>query len=134
MKKRLRKKLHLGEFRQYGFRVRFQVGEAVDESRLDDFWDGFIQDALETNGLLGGGACGRVWDLIVYRPKDSATDVDRETIRTWLMNHGQVEAVEIGPLFDLWNNVSPAATARIGALDSFHAAPPHRKSSVCQGS
>ena len=36
MKKRHRKKRHLGEFQQLGFSIRFTVVEGTDE---DSFWD-----------------------------------------------------------------------------------------------
>ncbi|HEY2932919.1 MAG TPA: 50S ribosome-binding protein YggL [Acidobacteriota bacterium] len=68
MKKRLRKKLHRGEFCEFGFEVRFQLSEGLDDARLEQFWDIFIGEAIEARGLMCGGGCGRVWDVFVSRP------------------------------------------------------------------
>ena len=105
MKKRLRKKLHLGEFREFGFEVGFRLSEDLDESGLDRFWDSFIGEAIEAWGLMCGGACGRVWDVFVTRPgRRSATEQDQRDVAGWLEQRPDVSGVQIGPLIDAWHS------------------------------
>ena len=101
MRKRLRKKLRLGEFREYGLEVSFRLADNLPEAGLDRFWDSFIGDAIEARGLMCGGGCGRAWDVFVTRPgRCSATEDDRRDITAWLQRHSDVHDVRIGPLID----------------------------------
>ena len=103
MKKRLRKKQRVGEFRQMGFEVRFKVRDVVPDSRLDAFWDNFISEAVEANGLMCAGGCGREWDLFVTPAgRATATDTHRARVETWLRDRNDVEQIEIGDLQDAW--------------------------------
>lgn len=103
MKKRLRKKQRVGEFRQMGFEVRFKVRDVVPDSRLDAFWDTFIGEAVEASGLVCAGGCGREWDLFVTPAgRATATDRHRATVEAWLRDRNDVEQIEIGDLQDAW--------------------------------
>lgn len=105
MRKRLRKKLRLGEFRECGFEVSFRLADGLPDSHLDRFWDSFIGDAIEAHGLMCGGGCGRVWDVFVTRPgRRSATEDDRRDITAWLQRHPDVIEARIGPLIDAWRS------------------------------
>ena len=102
MRKRLRKKLRLGEFREYGLEVSFRL---ADNAELDGFWDSFIGDVIEARGLICGGGCGRMWDVFVTRPgRRSATEDDRRDITAWLQRHSHVHDVRISPLVDAWHS------------------------------
>jgi uncharacterized protein YggL (DUF469 family) len=106
MKKRLRKKLRLAEFRELGFEVRFLLPDDLDETDLEHFWDAFITDAIEREGLVCGGGCGRAWDIVVARHhRGSATEADRANIYQWLARYGAVRDVTIGPLVDMWHGL-----------------------------
>lgn len=103
MKKRLRKKLHVAEFREFGFEVSFRLPDDLDEAGLDRFFDSFIAEAIEGHGLMCGGGCGQVWDVFVTRHgRRSATDEDRHGVAAWLQQHPDVTDVQIGPLIDAW--------------------------------
>ncbi len=105
MKKRLRKKLRLGEFRELGFEVRFRLSDELDATALDQFWDSFIGDAIEARGLMCGGGCGRHWDVLITRPgRTSATEEDRRAVAAWLQHGSSVADVEIGSLIDAWHS------------------------------
>lgn len=105
MRKRLRKKLRMGEFRQFGFEVRFRLPDELPEAGLDAFWDSFIDEAVEARGLLCGGTCGRKWDVFVTRSgRDSATDEDRRAVAVWLEQHPMASAADVGPLVDAWHS------------------------------
>lgn len=104
MKKRIRKKLHLGEFRELGFQLRFRVRDTVSDAELDSWWDDFITEAIEGNKLLCGGASGREWNVFVTLDgRGSATDEHRATLERWLRARGDVDAIDIGPLVDMWH-------------------------------
>lgn len=101
MKKRLRKKRRVGEFREFGFELKFRLSDGLDEAGLDGFWDEFIGEAIEAQGLMCGGGCGRVWDVFIARPgRHSATEDDRREVRAWLDRHPHVAEVYAGPLVD----------------------------------
>lgn len=105
MKKRVRKKLRLGEFRELGFEVSFRLSESMADAGLEKFWDLFIGEAIEARGLMCGGGCGRVWDVFVKRPgRRSATEHDRREIAEWFHRHPDVLDVRIGPLIDAWHS------------------------------
>lgn len=105
MKKRLRKKLRLGEFRELGFEVSFRLSDGLDQPGLNRFWDSFIGEAIEARGLMCGGACGRVWDVFVTRAgRGSAAEQDRRDLAGWLERYANVSEVWIGPLIDAWHS------------------------------
>ena len=57
MRKRLRKKLRFGEFRELGFTLGFHLQADWQEDRRDRFIYSFLDDCVEPQGLgfLGGG-------------------------------------------------------------------------------
>ncbi|MBI4488111.1 MAG: YggL family protein [Deltaproteobacteria bacterium] len=105
MRKRLRKKFHLGEFREFGFEVAFRVADTVSDAELDNcFWDAFIDEAIEARGLSCGGGCGREWDIFVTRAgRQSATEEDRAAVGSWLKDRGSACGIRIGLLVDAWH-------------------------------
>jgi uncharacterized protein YggL (DUF469 family) len=59
MKKRIRKKLHVGEFCEYGVEFDLKVTSSVSEDEFDTLIENFIEDLVEGNGLY----CGGGWHL-----------------------------------------------------------------------
>ena len=104
MKKRLRKKLHVGEFQELGCEVRFQVADNLSHAAFDAVADAFISQAVEAHGLLcGGGGKNPEWNVFVTRDgRGSVTEEHRQTIERWLAARSEVNAVQIGPLVDAW--------------------------------
>lgn len=104
MRKRLRKKLRLGEFQELGFEVQFRLPDDWTEAELDRFWEFFIAVAIEREGLICGGGCGRTWDITVMRAhRRSATEADRSKLSQWLTEHPGVYDARVGPLIDMWH-------------------------------
>jgi hypothetical protein len=104
VKKRLRKKLHVGEFQELGFEVRFQVADSLSHDAFDAMVDAFISQAIEAPGLLcgGGGKNPEFSVFVTRRGRGSVTEEHRHAIERWLAARPEVNAVRIGPLVDAW--------------------------------
>jgi uncharacterized protein YggL (DUF469 family) len=104
MKKRLRKKLHLGEYRELCFRVAFRTPSRFSAVQGNRLLDRFIE-MIEHNGLQFGGRGGpHEWDGIVELcGRGSATDQHRETVRLWLDSQPEVSNIVVGELRDAWH-------------------------------
>jgi uncharacterized protein len=100
VRKRLRKKLRKGEFREFGFEIAFRV-----KKRRDELLDRFILEAIESNGLLfGGSEMGGFATSAADRA--SATDDQREKVRAWLEAQPEITDISIGELRDAWHGWS----------------------------
>ena len=104
MRKRLRKKLHVGEFQELGFEVRFQVVDNLSHDVFDAVVDAFISQAIEAQGLLcGGGGENPEWSVFVTREgRGSVTEEHSQAIERWLAAPPEVNAMQIGPLVNAW--------------------------------
>ena len=101
MKKRLRKKKHQGEFREWG---RQLVITRNTKDGFDDFLDAFIEKAIEANDCYcGGGGKEDSLDVVVELGR-MADDRDGrfKRITDWLDTRPDVLHYKMGPLFDLW--------------------------------
>ena len=103
MRKRLQKKLRLGEFQEFGFELRFRLDPALSDQEVDRFTDSFILQGIEANDLMCGSGCGREWDVFVTRARrGSLTDGQVAAVRAWLEAHPSVRDVRLGELQDAW--------------------------------
>lgn len=96
MRKRLRKKLHRGEYTVYGFAVVFALHAHVTAEERNAFFDRFIRDAIEGHGLLYGGS----EEGFAVSEQDSTTEEQRLAVQRWLEAAREVATVTIGPLQD----------------------------------
>jgi uncharacterized protein len=102
MRKRLRKKKHLGEFVEWG--VPLAVRRRHDED-FDNFLEDFLTQAIEANGLaFGGSGLGdRLTGIIeLGRPADPV-DAHLQQVRRWLDAREDVEQYLVGQFVDLWH-------------------------------
>lgn len=100
--RRLRKKLHIDEFKELGFAVNWSFNEGTDEAQLDDTVDQFIREVIEPNGLAYEGNGYLNWQGIVCTQKlGNCTDEHRQIVTSWLENHG-LKNVKVSPLIDIW--------------------------------
>jgi uncharacterized protein YggL (DUF469 family) len=98
--RRLRKKLRLGEFQQFGFDVSFRLRDEIREDELVRFWDAFLLDAIERNGLaFGGGTDG----FVCPSGHGPLNESHRELVRNWLTARPEVVSAQVGPLVDAWH-------------------------------
>lgn len=105
LKKRLRKKLHVGEFQELCFEINAQLKTDLNETDFDKFVDDFILEAIERNQLeFGGGGNPEKWNGFASLSKKygSPTDNHREKVRNWLEKRAEVVEYEIGNLRDAW--------------------------------
>ena len=104
MRKRLRKKLHVGEFQELGCEVRFQVVDNLSHEAFDTVVDAFISQAIEANGLVcGGGGKNPDWSVFVTCDgRSSVTEAHRRAMETWLADRPEVYTFQMGPLVDAW--------------------------------
>jgi len=106
LKKRLRKKRRLGEFREDCFELAFEISPSLSDDEIDALTDTFI-NMIESNGLQYGGGGYRCWSGVVQGPwRGSTTASDRETVIEWLDRSPNVMNASAGPLRDAWHGWS----------------------------
>lgn len=98
--RRLRKKLHVDEFQELGFEVMFRLNAGLTTEQMGAFWDAFIGDAIEGNGLIYGGSTD---GMACLRTRGSADESHREAVRAWLASRPEVSEAGVGPLIDVWH-------------------------------
>ncbi len=104
MRKRIRKKLCLGEFQEFGFEVQFRLPTDLSDQDQEAFFDAFNAEAIEGQGLLCDGGCGTDWDIfITLADRGSAKESHQKLVEGWLQNSPLVSEIRIGPLVDAWN-------------------------------
>ncbi|GLI34703.1 50S ribosome-binding protein YggL [Desulforhabdus amnigena] len=104
-KKRLRKKLRVGEYKELGFLVRFEFADELPTEKCNELLDSFLSTAIESNGLLfGGGGYGSSWEgfVILDAPRGSVTEEDRTKVTNWFETQSGIKSFDIGPLVDAW--------------------------------
>jgi uncharacterized protein YggL (DUF469 family) len=118
MRKRLRKKRRLGEFRESLFGVRYSLRAGLAAEAADDFLGQFLERAIEANGLsCGGGGQGQTWELYVsLARRGSPTETQRAAVGDWLREQLEVRAYALGDFFDGWHGAeeAPYASPAIG--------------------
>lgn len=102
--RRLRKKLHIGEFRMLGFdyELTWRVAPSIDVQ--ERFIDQLLEDFIEPRALsLGGGVnCG-----FVAASHGSVTDEDRVAFESWLGRWPDLAEIKVGLLRDAWYDETP---------------------------
>lgn len=100
--RRLRKKLHIEEFKELGFTINWTFEEGTDEETLDKVVDLFIHEVIEPNGLAYEGSGYLNWQGIICTQKlGNCTEEHRSMVLDWLQNHG-LKDVKASPLIDIW--------------------------------
>ena len=103
MKRRLRKKLYLGEFAVLGF--EFSCTLNLDTEDAYDSWLDQLIEFIERRDLCMGGRgntnsfSGFICSAHRY---NSAIDEDREAVKNWLESSGGASNIVIGGLVDAY--------------------------------
>jgi uncharacterized protein YggL (DUF469 family) len=105
--KRLRKKLHVGEFQEFGFLISFALPETVAYEIQNGFFDQFIAEAIEDNGLcfgggIGGKESGGFVTALKRQGRGGITEEHRALVKGWLAVQPLVTDIQIGELVDAW--------------------------------
>ena len=105
MRKRVRKKRRLAEFREFGFEVRLTLKPGLTEAERDSLMDRFILEPIEGNGLLcGGGGGPDVLEFFVHRAsRGTATEADRQAVAAWAGEQPEIVEHAVGSLIDAWH-------------------------------
>lgn len=103
MKKRLRKKRHLGEFQEFGFEVQWRCETAMSEAECEQFWTEWIT-FVEARGLTfgGGNDMEKGSGFVCRAGRGSATEQNRADVSDWFRAWANGVQVQIGPLEDAW--------------------------------
>lgn len=106
MKKRLRKKYRVGEFRELCFEFTFDYKGDVESPECEAFLRQFVDECidangLETNGLLTEQGCS----LVAYAADPTqTTEAQRQAVKSWLEAREEIEIKSFGELVDAWYN------------------------------
>lgn len=115
MKRRLRKKLHVGEFQQLHFKiyVQFKKSFEFDDQGYDDFMDDMI-DLIESRNLslfgMGGLCPIDKTDAVIAKFRDfphKTTAEDRNAVVEWLFERDEILSVQASEIFDGWYGPYP---------------------------
>lgn len=101
--RRLRKKLHLGEFQEFGFQLAFTLKpELASFEEAFDLWLEFIESQGWCFG--GGGALSghEIDGYLCQFAGGTLTESDREQAALWLASQSWVASHQIAPLSDAW--------------------------------
>jgi len=105
MKKRLRKKLHVGEFQEFGFNLTIKFTGENTLDALDAFVETFLDEMIDPNGLDfgGGGDCLDFVGFVVLAARGSVTEEHRALTSAWLEKNEAVTSFEVSELVDAWH-------------------------------
>ena len=108
MRRRLRKKLHKGEFRELVFEVEFRLKKTLTQEEQLAFMDECINHGWSNGIELGpGGSCDRMGAWVAARGGcrvvKTLIDQDRTAVIAYLEAHPLVaKPVLASPLYDGW--------------------------------
>ena len=103
MKKRLRKKLHKGEFRELGFSFDAKFKAGTDMKLVEEWLQEFAV-LLHAHDLeMGGGWNYDVCGGFITRERGSVTAEEQDIVKKWLAEHDQhLDNITVGELKDAW--------------------------------
>lgn len=97
--RRLRKKLHLGEFQELGFCIEAVLQQDLPDDAILDLWAVFIDEVIDPRQLIMGGLFSEAY-IAPYR--GTCTEADREAVRQWFEARPEFSGVRVGSLEDNW--------------------------------
>lgn len=110
--RRLRKKLHLGEFQELGFTLFLTFHTPLDETAYDPFWDAIIE-RIEALGLCVGGLGGilpivETDGFVSSWGHGSVTPEQVSSLLDWCRSRPEVKGARASELVDAWHGWSDA--------------------------
>ncbi|MBR7800024.1 YggL family protein [Undibacterium fentianense] len=97
---RQRKKLHVGEFQEFGFEYKADLIKELNSDEEAHLIHALLEEVIEPrdlalSGWLNGG-------FVCRFGSGSATDDDREALRAWMQSRAEFENIQVGALKDAW--------------------------------
>ena len=104
MNKRLRKKLHKGEFRELGFNLEFDyTGDyRADEEKFFQFFDRYDEFLGVMNIECIGGIGDHFNGFVSHIGRGTVTEEQRQSVIDWLGKQPEATNITAGPLCDAW--------------------------------
>lgn len=100
--RRLRKKLHIDEFQEFGFAISWRFAQGTPVAEIDRTLDQLVDEVIEPNGLAFEGSGYLQWEgLVCLQKLGNCTDEHRELVKKWLESQ-QFTDVTVSDLFDIW--------------------------------
>ncbi|WP_159084750.1 50S ribosome-binding protein YggL [Dongshaea marina] len=99
MKRRLRKKKFLGEFKVFGAPLAIKRNTT---SEMDDFIDALLQEAIEANHCIAciGGHADMLDGFIELGTQDNNPEQALARINEWLKQRSDIERFFVGEIID----------------------------------
>jgi uncharacterized protein len=100
---RQRKKLHLGEFQEFGFTATAKITPGLNAEQRDALLDAFLA-FIEAEGMMTAASTNEAFDayLISSAVRGSTTENHRRLVREWLASRPDLAEVQVGELSDVW--------------------------------
>ncbi len=104
MKKRLRKKYRVGEFRELCFHFSFDYKGEVEAPECEQFLHAFVEDCIEANGLNCDGSITEEGCNITAKAENPrlTNEGQRQAVKNWLEAREDVVIHSFGELEDAW--------------------------------
>ena len=104
MKKRLRKKYRVGEFRELCFKFSFEYKGDVESPECRQFIQAFDTECLEPNGLVCTGLFQNTGCNITVHDADLTltTEAQRAAVKAWVEARPEIDLKEFGEIEDAW--------------------------------
>jgi hypothetical protein len=100
--RRIRKKLRVDEFQEFGFDIAWRLKDGIDGEALDAYISKFFAEAIEPNGLSFAGEGDTLWHgLICTQKLGSCTNEQRLVVEAWLTSN-EATSVTVSELYDVW--------------------------------
>ncbi|AQS37508.1 hypothetical protein Sps_02350 [Shewanella psychrophila] len=100
--RRLRKKLRVDEFQEFGFDVNWTFAESVSEEQIDIIVDQFIEQIIEPRKLGFHGGGHKQWEGIIATQSIGKCSQDDLTAVTEFWKEQAVSDVVVSELYDIW--------------------------------
>ncbi len=97
--RRLRKKLHVGEFQELGFEFQAELKAPLEDEAEFALIDALIELVESRQLMFGGWVCS---GFIAHSRRGSASEEDRQAVEAWLRARPELINVSVGPLVDAW--------------------------------
>lgn len=98
--RRLRKKMRVGEFQEFGFEYELEVKAPLAPEQEEALMDRFVQELLVPRNLAAAGWVSE--GFVTAFERGSATEDDRQATQAWLAAQPEVGEATVSGLMDAW--------------------------------